>query len=544
VEGRLFPVPQARSDSSLAAGGRQRLLSDSRTGRLFVLANDAAGYEIYRQPPAVLAPPGGDLDAGTVDVAERPGKTESSFSASASAYGARALLTNGLIPVLPIPSAGGGSGDDGAELFVKHLTSRCWFTDRDLFVGRVAKTEADGGSTAATAVAAQLDDRSKLDLEKPSRCDASLHDTDGNAVINGIFNTVPGGAAALDERIGPHSEWKREPAVCTSSLGDPPKRGFPDDNDTQPLGSSEVLCAVPDGKLSTFARAEGRLHGAITVGRAKAWTEIHREPRGIVATAHAIASDITIADTVRIAEVRSSATSVSNGRPGKVALSDHKTSIKGLTIGDQSVCAGQCDARQAQDALNLIAAGRVQFRVGTGGSDPRLLRGSPGGAVTAAQKSPQRQFSDRALLADTTSEVPALEMIVYNDNSAWGTARQVYQFAGVATSATYNIVLLPTGFPLPDLDGSGQLSDVELPPIAGAPTAPGLIGGVGGNGPPPKAEAGQGALSAAVAAVGRGLRLLLTDPRHALLILTVWLLLGLPNLLARRRHLLRQVWAS
>lgn len=544
VEARLFPVPQARSDSALAAAGRPRIFSDSRTRRLFVMKQDGAGYDIYRTPPVVLAPPGGNADAGTVDVAERAGVTESSFGTTASGYGARALLTNGVIPLLPIPTAGGGAGDDGADLFVKQLTSRCWFSDRDLFVGRVAKTEADGGSTAAEAIAAQLDDRSKLDLEQPSRCDPSVNNADGNAVIKGIFNTTPGGTALLDEQVGPRSKWEREPAACTQSLPDAPKPGLPDDHGSQPLGSSEVRCAVPDGKNVTTARAEGFLTGAIAVGRSKAWTEIRREPRGIVSTAHAVASDITIAGDITIAEVASSASSVSNGRPGKAAASEHKTSIKGLTIAGQSICAGECDAKQAQDALNLIAAGRVQFRVGSGASDPRLLQGSPGGAVTAVQKSPQRQFSDRALLGDSTSEVPALEMIVYNDNSSWGTARQVYQFAGVATSATYNIVMVPTGLPLPDLEVPELPRAGELPPGGTGPSGPGPIPDSGDN-PVPQADGDQPpTLAGAPAALGRGLRLLLTDPRHALLMLTVWLLLGLPVLLARRRHLLRQVWAT
>lgn len=56
-----------------------------------------------------------------------------------------------------------------------------------------------------------------------------------------------------------------------------------------------------------------------------------------------------------------------------------------------------------------------------------------------------------------------------------------------------------------------------------------------------KPERGGGivaALTRAAQAVARGLRLILTDPRRALLVLTAWLVLAGPVVLYRRRRLL------
>ena len=560
-DGRAFPVPQARSDSRLAAEGLKRLYSDAATGRLFVRPHgDVTGYAIYRPPSRLVpaAPP--DPDANTIDMPETAGATESSFTASASGYGTRALMANGVIPLLPLPSVNALS--PFADVFAKNLTSPCWFSDRDMFAGRVSKTEADTGSAAAAAIAADVDGRTKQDLERPSRCDPSVKDSNGQTRIQSVFGTAPGLAGALDDSVGQAAGWERDPAVCTTSAGEASKTGTPDDHGAPPLGSSEVQCAVPDGKSVVKATAEGSLTGGVTVGRSSAWTEIRRDERGIVTTAHAVASDIVLGGLVRIGEVRSSATSISNGRPGKAPLSEHTSAIRGVSIGDRVICAGTCDGAQLSTALNAIAAGRVQFRVGKDGTDAGLLKGSPRGALTAVQKSPQRQVSDQALAGDFTVEVPALEMVVYNDNYSWGRARQIYQFAGVATGANYNIIRLPEPIPAapvikPPAEVSGPVAETveSLPGIEGSSGTPGTPGTPGtlstgaslaGSQAQVAPSAGggggvRGAVGDILTGIGKGLRLVWGDWRQAILLFTVWLLLAQPVLLARRRSLLHRV---
>jgi hypothetical protein len=424
-------------------------------------------------------------------------------------------------------------------------------------VGRVAKTEADTGSTAASAIAADIDARSKADLEQPSRCDATLKNDDGSTSLTNVFGTAPGGHEALDGTVGPVSRWNRDPAVCSSSAGEEPKAGAPDDHGSAPLGSSGVTCAVPDGDDVVAAEAAASLTGqALTVGRSSSWTEIRREERGIVSTAHALAGDITIGGVIRIAEIRSSATSVANGRPNDAPMSQHAVSISGLRIGDDVICVGECDLQQAVEALNLVAAGRVQFRIGHASADQELREGSPGGALTAVQKSPLRRFSDRALAGDDTSEVPALEMVRYNDNFPWGAARQVFQLAGVATSASYNVLLLPelsggapgasagaAGGTAPG--GPGDAGVAGTPGTQGTPGTPAtsvaLTGAGAGTQQPASAGGVAGRVGDVLGALGRGLRVFWGDPRQALLLFTAWLLLAQPLLLARRRRLLQRV---
>jgi hypothetical protein len=247
---------------------------------------------------------------------------------------------------------------------------------------------------------------------------------------------------------------------------------------------------------------------------------------------------------VTIGEIRAVATSTSNGRPNKSAMSSYDVFMRDVAVAGQPICGANCDPQQVAKQLNTAGLGRVEFRASTG-LDERLRQGTPKGALTAVQKSVARQGSDRALVGDFTSEVPAFEMVVYNDNTEYGRARQIYQFAGVSTVATYNIV------PLGDFnsfiadtpgieDVMGHDADLALAVASGSLSADGVT-----NVPTPDqtarlANTGRPRLGLrdAVKAIGRGIRLFLTSPRHALLILTGWGLLSLPLLLSRRRRLL------
>jgi hypothetical protein len=139
-------------------------------------------------------------------------------------------------------------------------------------------------------------------------------------------------------------------------------------------------------------------------------------------------------------------------------------------------------------------------------------------------------------------EVPAFEITVFNDNTKWGRARQLYQFAGVASSATYNIVLLPTssGLPLLDEPATEALEAGDLVGLAFSDDS----GGSGGTAPSFGTASAASRIdrptgwTAPFVAVARGLRVLLADPRRGVLLLAVWALLGTPGVLARRRRLL------
>jgi hypothetical protein len=231
-------------------------------------------------------------------------------------------------------------------------------------------------------------------------------------------------------------------------------------------------------------------------------------------------------------------------------MSRHTVSIRHVRVGDIELCTVECHPDELVERLRGMGLGRVEFR-SMSGRDDRLLRGTPRGAQTAVQKSAARQASDRALMGDFRPEVPALEIVVYNDNSEFGKARQVYQFAGVASSAGYNIVPLPTGEGFGD-DGSPSRPDgldeaVEI--VAqregdgGAGLVPEALGEDGGDGSVP-ADLGRSEPAAGLGwrripqALLDGLQLIFTSPRHALLFLTAWAVFGFPAMVSRRRRLL------
>jgi hypothetical protein len=294
----------------------------------------------------------------------------------------------------------------------------------------------------------------------------------------------------------------------------------------------------------------------VEVDRSETTTKVERlKDGGVRSTVESVAEGITVAlplGTVTIGEVRSRAVSFANGRPQRRdRMSDHDIGISHVRVGDgDPLCATACDPAELEETLNLLAGSRAVFRTGHGansGRDEALVRGSDRGAQTAVQKSRARQASDRALVGDFTVEVPALEVTVFNDNPQWGRARQIYQFAGVASAATYNVVPRPTGLGLPDDDGG--LAEEPSVGDGGSTVFEGLIDGLDDGGlasapaafARPENDGDGGGLAGAVRALARGLRLFLTSPRTALLLLTAWALLGSPAVLSRRRRLLAGV---
>ena len=556
VEGRFFPVPQARTVARPDYWSHERIYYDAKTSRAFVLegihAQKHHDYLVFEVEPALPPPPPPDPDVNTADIAEKPNVTEARYFASASGYGARAVIAKGLVAVAPSPSLASISA--APMITSQYLNSRCGYTDRELTAGRVFKTEYDTGSTAAEAIAVGVDERTKLDLDQPSRCDI-YGSNNGNEVFHGIFGTAPQETKVGDRSISPaqavsgDDRWGRKPASCSSSEGEEAQTATgidtqPEVGDTgrtvpvPPLGVSEVTCPEPGNTMEAYA--EAKLDGQLKVANGWTRTKVWKAADGVHSRAEAVAKGIDIANgAVTIGEIHSVAESVSNGRPRKGDMSTHQMKILRVAIGGDVLCE-VCAPQEVVDVLNTLLVGRAQFRVAEG-MDARLRKGTPKGALTAVQKSEERQVSDQSLIGDFTNEVPAFEIIVYNDHYYWGRARQLYQFAGVGTVATYNISVQPTGFGLDDEGDGGGLPGDELTPdgeealdglgsgapdVGGAPISSGRGGGF------------FGAVADAAKALLRGIRVFFTNPRQSLLLLTAWALLLLPGYLARRRRLL------
>lgn len=537
AEGRFYPIPQARIHPALKVDGQERIISVTDTGRIFVLpgtqANRADSYTIYDVGDAPTPPRPPDPDANTTNVAEDPGVTDARFFANGTGYGVRTLLAKGISAAPPTPGA--GQQTPTAEVISKNINSKCGFNDRELIAGRVAKAEYDSGSTAAQAVGIEVDERTKLDLEHLSRCDVTVRN--GNEVFAGIFSTEPVGTKARENEPG--VPWEREPAYCTSSAGGE-STGEPASKN-EGNSSGKVDCPQPGGKLT--AKAIGYLTGAVTVGRAETSTEIARDSKGIVSTVISEAQDVDIAGVIQFGRIKATAVSRSNGRPSEKPMSTYNVLVEGVRIDGQAVCTNNCELKQVMVALNTAAAGRVEFRSASG-LDERLLKGTPKGALTAVQKATTRQASDQALVGDSTTEVAGIEMTIYNDNTHFGRARQIFQFAGVSTAATYNIVRLPNGAGFDDELGGGDggtFDEGMFSPAGsdGGAFLPGVSSLTGGQTVASVDDDGKGGpLRRALAALGRGIRMFFANPRHSLLLLTAWALFSLPAVLSRRRRLL------
>jgi hypothetical protein len=530
AEGRFYPIPQARAFPDRSVDSQERIISDGKNGRLFVLAGvqneRAPAYVIYDIGQAPAPPPPPDPDRSTIDVPEQNGATESRYFASATGYGVRLLLAKGISAVPPAPAA--GQVAPTADFISKNVNSKCGFTDREMVAGRVSRAEYETGSTAARAIGIDVDERTKLDLANMSRCDVTVRSS--SDVFSGIFSTGPqqvqDEARARDSGPG----WDNEAAICSSSEGESGKEST---SKNESPSTGKVACPKPGDKLT--ADAVGYLNGAVSVGRASTSSVISRTD-GVTSTVVAEAHDINVAGVLFIGEVTGIATSRSNGRPGRRPMSDHTVTVKGVRNGGEWICKDVCDLDAVTRTLNLLFAGRVEFRTANG-IDEELRQGTPKGALTAVQKSSARQSSDQALVGDSTTEVAGLEMVVYNDNKPFGRARQIYQFAGVATAATYNIQRTPFGDGFGDDPGGGfDESGVSaegatgdaFAPDGGYSASPAVSGG-GGAG---------GAIARFLRALGRGIRMFFTSPRHALLLLTGWALFALPPVLSRRRRLL------
>lgn len=556
IEGRFFPIPQARTTPRKTMG-QERIFSDHQTNRVFVLEgldqNKPPAYRIYRTEAAPLPPPQPDPDRNTVDMPEREGITEARYFSNGSGYGARVILAKGFSTVAPAPALAAIAPT--ALVIERHINSKCGYTDRELVAGWVRKAEYDTGSTAASAIAFDVDGTTKQDLDKPSRCDVAIRDQNGTEQFRGIFATAPTldelTQAPRDNPDTPQDEsnprWDWDQAECTSSdeAGKATDSAAVDD-----FGPSMVDCPEPGGTLT--ASAATGLDGGVSVRQASTATTIKRTAAGVESTVTAVAQGVDIAGVISFAEIRSTATSASNGRPKQGPMSTHDVVVRGAMLNGTTICDTCQDLPALVNTLNQAAGGRAVFRTAKGansGLDEDLKRGSKRGAQTAVKKSTVRQTSDRILVGDFTTEVPGLEMTVFNDNVEWGRARQLYQFAGVSSAATYNIALRPTGVPFDDDSGVPFDDDISIADIGDTPFS-GLVEEFDDttdltSATPAVNEDDQGGIIGSILppfrALVRGIRLFFTNPRHSLLLLTAWALFTLPGVLSRRRRLLADV---
>lgn len=561
------PVPQA---DIYNVAGRQdadaAMVVDGKRNRIMLVRRkntDQSGpgswqefYEIYEVPPPLPENEAEDPDSRTRQVKEKPGATTAEYGGTATAYGSRVLFAAGFTGLVP------SNGNDSVGRAYKDMGAQCGLRDRELVLGGFAEASlASGAEPDALAEAVHLDQGTVQDFGKPSRCDlyfqyvGPLQNDDIERVREPFYFTSlmrvidqrtgevePAEALCaeylrdprcrsswsdrVDTTAGPATTWDYTPAECTSP-GQVDKAG---NNARHFRGDTWVDCK---NDQHVQARAEGQADGVlgtstapipIRIGHAISTTSVRLDPsRGLVSTATSRVEDIVIGP-ITIGFVENRAESFAKGRMGTAGTADYEPQI-GLIKGPGfTACEIRCDLNSVIPQLNNALAGRAEFRALP--PDVRLLEGSPGGYEAGIIKSEKQASSDNALVGDKSREVPALEIILYNDNPRLGRARQVIQLAGVRADSHYGIQVFEEGTPcgiecdppVDDTDGEPQIIErvvtVEGPGTTRTITRPGRIR----------------------YAVPGGYRLLLANPRAAGGMLTVWLLMLAPFAVAMRRR--------
>ncbi|MDQ1444651.1 MAG: hypothetical protein QOI20_1115, partial [Acidimicrobiaceae bacterium] len=480
-----------------------------------------------------------------------PGKTIAQFSGNASAYGLRVLLARGLAGAAP------SNGNSSLGPLYRDVNSYCGFTDRELVLARVSKTEFSNNSRFARAAAVDPDNATVVDLAAPSRCDIYNKYTGGETFSGGAQALLPflqttgvlgevdksaPASQAINDAIGPHTTWDYSPADCSSANGD--DQAGP--NSKPLVGATSVSC-TKENEIS--AAAESRVKPSdqldVTVAKATSSTKVKRDSnKGLVSTATSRLEGVKIGE-ISIGYIENTATSFAKGRKGLAGTEFDKPKI-GFVDGPGVVaCTDHCDVDTVLKSLNTALSGRAEFRRIS--PEPQLAHGSPGGYEAGILKSEKQQASDNSLTGDKSVEIPALEMVVYNDNAAIGRARQVYQFAGVRADSHYGIQLagvgssectscaLDVGTTIDQATGDVAAG---LPlPNDGVPLAVRMPGPSGEN---PVRRA----IRQTAAGIDYSLRIIFSNPREAMLMATVWLLMWGPFVASRRRRALRAVIAA
>lgn len=195
--------------------------------------------------------------------------------------------------------------------------------------------------------------------------------------------------------------------------------------------------------------------------------------------------------------------------------------------GDPGVA--QAGTQPVIDAINRVLGSRG--KASSPSPDPELRQGSPGGYLASIQKDRLQQVGSRSVNQDDSTQVPALELIIFNDDPTLGRGRQIYQFAGVDSSVSYGIYLLNPDEVFEDFEG--DLVDYTEPGFTEAYFPP-----------PPPSYAAPAAPRARgpITFLFQSASILLRSPRDAVLGAAIWMILFAPfQMMSRRRALRRGV---
>lgn len=581
---RRSPVSQATQFEQWGHIGLIRIAVDpedaGRPRRAFVLptGRDIKAYQVFTDRlPISVDPPLADQDRFTTDQVESPGVTGSNFTGTGHGYGVRALFIGGLEGVPPTgPDV---NGNRPGRYTPNALGSQCTPADREIVIGSVRQATLSNNLSAATATAAEADPGSKTDVKEPiGRCFPYPRPYLGGSYVNPPEEAQK---AARGRGLPYPNELGRYPKVPTQG-DDVAGRSWPyqtvecanegaKDSAPAPLFpgyTSTVRCNQDQGTASAAARTTNVELGAIRVGDVQTSVRLVKDKvRGLVVRTESYVRGLEVVDPAnpsrylfRIDLVKTVGEAWAAGRTGTAGTNQLQRTLCGIDApGVTDPDTGKPFSRQAcvlpdsgalagvsgQIAPTFRNQPPVQFilnsALGSRGRvlipepDPELKRGTPGGYLASVQKDRLQQISSQSVNSDSSTQVPALEITMFNDDPNLGRARQIYQLAGVDASSTYGIYLLNPALaldgsipdvPLPEVLSElvyGAFPDTPYTPAVSLPTTPKALGN---------------AIANAISRFGYGLKFLFNRPREAALASIVWLMLGAPVYLALRRRAL------
>jgi hypothetical protein len=555
---RLTPVPQLQVvNPELAYPGRYQIEVDpareGRPRRLFVRRgklnelcfkpNSVTEYEVCdaeahylvledREPIATKAA-SEDVDRYTTNVAEQEGVTAANFDRSASGFGSRFLSIAG------VSGAVNRDLDPGSGGSVSH-GSPCPPIDREMVVGEVASAQANNSTASAHANSIRLDEATLSQIDDPVK----------QCWPTPWFGGVKSTADAPDQRPRP-PEIKSASISCTGDQRKDTSVAGP------PVQTAEAICRQAEGEFDVGAKTDSLTLGDLTVASsfAHSWVAIDSDhpERGLVTHVDAVAQGVRLGSYGTIGSIRSTTRVWSGGRPG-TAKGEYERHICQVDVSGamkDSGCLNDEQQRSFVARFNQSMAGNAELRLRN--PDAAYQQGTPGGYQAAIQRDRREQFVDRIMTRDDSKALPALELIIYRDDGAYGAAREVAQFAATEAASQYGIYCLygetsstscgtePGLFGLGPTPSAGPLSfggGLLNPPAEvdrSTPSSPG---------PKPRPSLIERVRNRIANFPADVMRLILSGPKELLLTAGVWMMVWLPCLLGERRRAARLALAS
>jgi hypothetical protein len=463
---------------------------DART--LFIpVYNPAAAqrypvYVVQDNTPAFVPSVPVNPDAGALDVAEKPGVTDSQRFADAQAYGADYQVIGGLADL----QQNAGSGDQGADQRPGSNFLR---------QAEVGGATLSGDESTAIAVTGREDD-----------------------VTNGYRQGIPNGGDQF------------APAISCSDFGSSPTAkpttsytAFVDCNYTESrthAGSSFVA----DRGVFITTGTSAPVASPVQVGASSVDIMETRAPHlgALSTTITAVASGVTLPGGVQIGNVTTVLTLTTHGRHGTASASREVT-VSDVSVGKSAICAAACSTTTVKSAIEAAAPGRVHVDF------PSAQKvASPGGAFAQIAQDPWFH-AERVLdadKADTDVAVPAMAITVNLDGKT--KSRLVVDLAAASASSSYRIFRL------------GDFGPAPIPGVAAPAQHPLLPTGLT-TGPTPtttqNTPAPQVASGGFVPTLAKAASIVFGSLGRMLELLPVFLLLGVPVYLSARRRLLLEL---